>query len=142
MRIQAHEGHLGLMREQCHCKPGGFKQGCVEGFMIYIKISNGFLSKHPRFRRGHSSHKDVQYSNQFKHIRRQSFISKLLTGCMIYKNSALNYPKTYFKGADKYSHAASEDSGICSNAQNLMYKDYFILYHKYRVLLQVVFNYS
>ena len=50
---------LGLMRIQCHCKPRGFKQGCVEGFMIHIKISNGFLLRHTRFKRGQSSHRDV-----------------------------------------------------------------------------------
>lgn len=26
---QEHEGHLGLMRIRCNCKPRGFKQGCV-----------------------------------------------------------------------------------------------------------------
>lgn len=42
MHIQEPEGHLGLVRIQYHCKPHGFKQGCVEGFMIHMKISNGF----------------------------------------------------------------------------------------------------
>lgn len=63
MQIQEHEGHLGLMRIQCHCKPQGFKQGCVEGFMIHIKISNGFLPRNTRFNGGQSSHQDVQCSN-------------------------------------------------------------------------------
>lgn len=62
MHIQEQEGHLGLMRIQCHCKPGGFKQGCEEGFMIQTKISNGFLPRNTRFKRGQSSHQDVQYS--------------------------------------------------------------------------------
>lgn len=47
-------GNLGLMRIQCHCKPRGFKQGCVEGFMIQTKISNGFLPRNTRFKRGQS----------------------------------------------------------------------------------------
>lgn len=36
----------GLMRIHCHCKPQGFRQGCVQGFMIHKKISNGFLPTH------------------------------------------------------------------------------------------------
>ena len=60
MHIQEQEGNLGLMRIQCHCKPEGFKQGCVEGFVIQTKISNDFLPRNRRLKRGQSSHQVVQ----------------------------------------------------------------------------------
>lgn len=48
---QEQEGHLGLMRIQCHCKPRGFKQGCVEWVMIQTKISNDFLPRNSHLSR-------------------------------------------------------------------------------------------
>lgn len=60
---QEQESHLGLMRIQCNCKPQGFKQGCVECVMIQTKISNGFLPRNTRFKRGQSSSQDLLYSN-------------------------------------------------------------------------------
>lgn len=45
---------FGINKIQCHCKSKGLRQGSEQEFMIYMKISNGFLSCHTRFKEGQS----------------------------------------------------------------------------------------
>lgn len=47
---------FGINKIQCHCKSKGLRQGSEEEFMIYMKISNGFLPCHTRFKEGQSSY--------------------------------------------------------------------------------------
>lgn len=81
MHIQEQEGRLGLMELQCHCKPWGFKQGCEEGLMIQTKISNGSLTRNTRFKRGQSSHGDVQYRTDSNTPRAKLLIGQALSSC-------------------------------------------------------------
>lgn len=85
MQIQEQEGHLGLMGIQCHCKPRGFKQGCVEGFMIRIKIMVSCLETQGT---EEGSHLTTMFSIVIHmtrtHDRARSLNSNILMGSTIY----------------------------------------------------------
>lgn len=120
MQIQEQEGHLGLMGIQCHCKPQGFKQGCVEGFMIRIKIMVSCLETQGT---KEGSHLTRMFKNSdsydSKHMIGPGFLnSDILMGSMIYTHTAHYYPNSFEK-RDKHSHAKRSEVQAYAAALNI-----------------------